>query len=104
MKRKNKMAVKANKWQSSRSSLRSRIRLPFPAAISSAKLLALLQPLYTDLGWRGILRVGWLATGSAGVDLEGWKKKGNGIPLCMTTCKPRMGCKSMDVRNHVCFL
>jgi hypothetical protein len=48
--------------------------------------------------------VGWSATGSAGVDLEGRKKKRNEVPLCMTTCEPRMGCKSMEVRNHVCFL
>jgi hypothetical protein len=49
MKREDEMAVKANKQQSSRSSSRSRIRLPSLAATSSAKLLALLRPLYTDL-------------------------------------------------------
>jgi hypothetical protein len=50
MKREDNIVVKANKQQSSRSSSRSRIRLPSPAATSSVKLLALLRPLYTDLG------------------------------------------------------
>ena len=49
-KREDTMAVKANKQQLSRSSSQSRIRLPSLAATSSAKLLALLRPLYMDLG------------------------------------------------------
>jgi hypothetical protein len=48
--------------------------------------------------------VGWLATGSAGVDLEWRKRKRNEDPLCMITREPRMRCKSMEIRNHVCFL